>query len=306
MVICQYLTPLIKYHGSLSTTSTTANSTGTAHRCWLWIQPCNRGHKFGTGCASWCVYHFWRYHLFSSILIYLYRPCEHSTHFARCVSWLRWNQQTWKGPWLCLLLRAKIEGPWSNACVLLLPVRPSSICECSNLIYSPRRQEAEAKANNVPFTMKNFIYSQTSSNSVLRGHLNRYHRAEYLCLAAEHGWTVQLVSQNNILRQVIAKPVEVAPRVPFSVDTAIDYIVKFIVAGDQVRVDWPCYAFSLICLFQSLNVVENQQFRDLLTLFRPEFSDEDMPHCTKIRTAIIEAWALWFEELKVTLKVSVY
>lgn len=153
--------------------------------------------------------------------------------------------------------------------------------------------------------MRNYRYSQTSSNGVLRGHLDKFHHAEYLRLAAERGWTVQLVSQNTILRQVIAKPAEIAPRVPFSVDTAINYIVKFIVANDQVRVECLCYPFSLICLFQSLNVVENQQFRDLLTLFRPDFAEEDVPHRTKIRTAIIESWAIWFEGLKEILSVSI-
>jgi hypothetical protein len=51
-------------------------------------------------------------------------------------------------------------------------------------------------------------------------------------------------------------------------------------------------------------VVENRQFRDLLTLFRDDYNDDDMPHRTRIRQGIIDAWEEWFEGLRKDLKVS--
>jgi hypothetical protein len=56
--------------------------------------------------------------------------------------------------------------------------------------------------------------------------------------------------------------------------------------------------------YQSLNVVENAEFRNLLTFFREDYTDEDMPHRSKIRVAILDAWRNWFGQLKQELKVS--
>jgi hypothetical protein len=50
--------------------------------------------------------------------------------------------------------------------------------------------------------------------------------------------------------------------------------------------------------------VENAQFRNLLTLFREDYTDEDMPHRSKIRVAILDTWRNWFGQLKMELKVS--
>lgn len=46
------------------------------------------------------------------------------------------------------------------------------------------------------------------------------------------------------------------------------------------------------------------EFRSLLTLFRDDYTDEDMPHRSKIRVAILDTWRLWFGQLKQELKVS--
>lgn len=53
-----------------------------------------------------------------------------------------------------------------------------------------------------------------------------------------------------------------------------------------------------------MNVVENVEFRNLLTLFRDDYTDEDMPHRSKIRVAILDTWRSWFEQLKQELTVS--
>lgn len=54
---------------------------------------------------------------------------------------------------------------------------------------------------------------------------------------------------------------------------------------------------------QALNVVESREFRNLLALFRETFRPEDLPHHTKVRSAIIEMWQSWFSQLKDQLKV---
>ena len=44
----------------------------------------------------------------------------------------------------------------------------------------------------------------------------------------------------------------------------------------------------------------------MLTLFRDDYTDEDMPHRSKIRVAILDTWRLWFGQLKQELTVSIY
>jgi hypothetical protein len=43
-----------------------------------------------------------------------------------------------------------------------------------------------------------------------------------------------------------------------------------------------------------------------LTFFRDDYGNEDMPHRSKIRAAVIETWQAWFVELKNELKVCFY
>jgi hypothetical protein len=54
-----------------------------------------------------------------------------------------------------------------------------------------------------------------------------------------------------------------------------------------------------------LNVVENMEFRNLLTLFCDDYMDEDLPHQSKICVAILEKWRGWFSQFKQELMVSI-
>lgn len=93
-------------------------------------------------------------------------------------------------------------------------------------------------ANGGTWIQVKYEYSAGNSNSTLRGHLDRLHRDEYLQIAAEKGWTVQLASQKDVRRVVLGNTVEPVPtRTPFSVDAAIDHLVRFIVATDQASAD---------------------------------------------------------------------
>ena len=95
---------------------------------------------------------------------------------------------------------------------------------------------------------------------------------------------------------------QVRPRKPFSPETFLQVLISFVVVDDQVR----CAVFSillLLILFQSINVMECPEFRNLLLLLRPDLADKDIPHRTKLRESIIKAWKTWFESLKKDLSV---
>lgn len=150
---------------------------------------------------------------------------------------------------------------------------------------------------------RNYSYSWRTSTSGLRSHLERFHKEEYLRLSKERGWVIQLASVKS---QQAKSAGNLKPRVFFSSDAVTDYLVRFIAANDQVRLT-PLEAAPLtlvlpICL-QSIYVVENRQFRELLTLFREDYHEDDIPHRSRIRQAIMEAWQQSFKELKLNLAV---
>ncbi|KAK7030041.1 hypothetical protein R3P38DRAFT_2775478 [Favolaschia claudopus] len=62
-------------------------------------------------------------------------------------------------------------------------------------------------------------------------------------------------------------------RTPFTQDAFVDAIVEWIVSDDQ-----------------SINVVENEQLRNIFLMLRSELNDSDIPHRTKIRKRVIEIW----------------
>lgn len=49
--------------------------------------------------------------------------------------------------------------------------------------------------------------------------------------------------------------------------------------------------------------MESREFRDLLLFMRPEMNNDDLPHRTTVRTAIIETWQSKFTQLKIDLGV---
>ncbi|KAJ7665623.1 hypothetical protein B0H14DRAFT_2658494, partial [Mycena olivaceomarginata] len=76
-------------------------------------------------------------------------------------------------------------------------------------------------------------------------------------------------------------------RVPFSNAELLKRLVKVIVSNDL-----------------SINLVENRDFRDLLLFLRETLRDEDVPHRTKIREAIIDAWILYYLDLQSQLQAA--
>jgi hypothetical protein len=56
-------------------------------------------------------------------------------------------------------------------------------------------------------------------------------------------------------------------------------------------------------MFQSLNVIECREFRALLLLLRNDLKETMIPHRTKLRELIVEAWRRYFKVLKTDLEV---
>ena len=53
-------------------------------------------------------------------------------------------------------------------------------------------------------------------------------------------------------------------------------------------------------------MIECPKFRSLLLLLRPDLAEKNIPHRTRLRESIIEAWKTWFESLKIELSVCFF
>jgi hypothetical protein len=139
-----------------------------------------------------------------------------------------------------------------------------------------------------------------TSNSTLRGHLEKVHSEEYLRLCKEHGWKIQLP---NIMKGAVVDNTKVGlPRSPFSHKIFQKALVDFIVVNDQVR-SRLLLNFLLFSSLQAINVVECPEFRNLLLVLRENLEDKDIPRRTKIREAILKEWDPRFQHLKKDLAV---
>lgn len=125
-------------------------------------------------------------------------------------------------------------------------------------------------------------------------------------MAAAQGWPIQLAGVRAEQQRELALKVSQVSKVvktPFSSSTVLECLLKFIVATDQVLLTILTSSRLLITL-QAMNIVEDIHFRNLLGLFRHDFNQDDLPHRSKVRSAIMEAWQAWFLGLKKELKVN--
>jgi hypothetical protein len=153
-----------------------------------------------------------------------------------------------------------------------------------------------------------FDFSDQTGNSSLQSHLEGVHKNEYLQLCEANGWENLLPRMKKEAGSANGdkQPGDPStPRAPFSQGWLLKAMVNFIVADDQVRFMLHQYYTTNQIAFQSINVVECREFRDLLLLLRQDLGDKDIPHRTKIREAIITAWKSWFIGLKRELAVSI-
>ncbi|KAF8872185.1 hypothetical protein BD779DRAFT_1477678 [Infundibulicybe gibba] len=121
----------------------------------------------------------------------------------------------------------------------------------------------------------NFTFAFKTATGNMRNHLERLHSKEVIAISLEKGWPIQLSGYK------VAQALKNTGAVPFSYEAVLDRLIKFICVNDQ-----------------SIYVVENKQFRELLGIFRPDYTEDNVPHRTKVRSAIIDAWVGVFSQLK--------
>jgi hypothetical protein len=88
----------------------------------------------------------------------------------------------------------------------------------------------------------------------------------------------------------------------FSPEVFLEYLVRFIVADDQVSSNKLCIFLTLTYL-EAIRVVECPEFRRLCMVLRDSLVDADIPRRDKVREAVISRWKEHFEALKVRLSV---
>jgi hypothetical protein len=150
-------------------------------------------------------------------------------------------------------------------------------------------------------------YKVKTGYSSLRVHLEKVHKEEYLRLCKEKGWKNQLPTEVKARKAACLAASQslgqgVHPRQPYSQEALLKHLINFIVADDQVRALHGVFLHLLISS-QSINVIECPEFRGLLLLLRPDLEERDIPHRTRLRQSIIEAWNVWFRTLQRDLSV---
>ena len=91
-------------------------------------------------------------------------------------------------------------------------------------------------------------------------------------------------------------------RPAYSQEKFLAALVRFIVTDNQVSTPLEVNGTMLI-VFQSLDVIECPEFRDLLLLLRDDFKDTQILHCCKLRELILYQWSTYFKDLRKDLEV---
>lgn len=144
------------------------------------------------------------------------------------------------------------------------------------------------------------LYASGSSLTTRRRHLGKEHVQRYLEL-------IQTRQLPNKLPEFLRKQREEdhardIQRTPFSIKAFQDKLVSVIVSNDLVSCTLPIR--STLMYRQSINLIENHEFRDLLLLLRESLQDGDIPRRTKLQSLILDAWLKYYKSLKKELKVS--
>ena len=171
-----------------------------------------------------------------------------------------------------------------------------------------------------PNNKRRISYAPSTTTGTLRGHIEKFHLIKYIemALVPNRSWLIQVQSVKNamdvgysldelkdiamkggkIVKNLLPRPTNSTTpddaaskkqaNIPFSLPQLHKHLVDFIVADDQ-----------------SLNIIECKEFRRLLLFLREDLQDKDIPHRTKIKTDIIQAWKDYFIVLKQDLAVCI-
>ncbi|KAJ7045011.1 hypothetical protein C8F04DRAFT_1174003 [Mycena alexandri] len=128
-------------------------------------------------------------------------------------------------------------------------------------------------------------YSTGSSLTTRRKHLAKEHLTEYLELIAARKLPNKL--PEVLRKERDAQRARNMQRIPFSIAAFEEKLAQVVVSNDL-----------------SINLIENREFRDLLLLLRESLRDEEIPHRTKLRSLILDAWLKYYDSLKKELKMG--
>ena len=91
-------------------------------------------------------------------------------------------------------------------------------------------------------------------------------------------------------------------RPAYSQEKILAALIRFIITDNQVSTPLQVNGTMLI-VFQSLDVIECLEFRDLLLLLRDDFKDTQILHHRKLRELILYQWSAYFKDLRKDLEV---
>ncbi|KAF7327405.1 HAT family dimerization domain-containing protein [Mycena kentingensis (nom. inval.)] len=133
-------------------------------------------------------------------------------------------------------------------------------------------------------------YGKTTATGPLRDHLAREHLAPWVDFCDKFGYKITAGKEILPLVEKYRREkaghgehiVEGEERTfpPFNTDLLVDYIATFVCDNDQ-----------------SINVVENRAFRDILLFMRSELKDSDIPHRSMLRERILQLWRVHVDKL---------
>ena len=166
-------------------------------------------------------------------------------------------------------------------------------------LFSNSRPIYDADPGSWPQKVK-FEYSKKTSTTSLRPHIHNIHREKFLEARKKYKWKVLLPEEVSEARSKAASEasgLRSQPEVKFNLPSFHQALLKFIVADDQVS-ELSFLTFSTVmCNHQSLNIVECPEFRQLL-LLHGNLKDSDIPHRTRLRELLLQAWKEYFQELR--------
>ncbi|KAI6111673.1 hypothetical protein EDD16DRAFT_1521874 [Pisolithus croceorrhizus] len=164
------------------------------------------------------------------------------------------------------------------------------------------------------------IYSKSTAMTTLHLHIKRFHLCDYLDLALQEGrdWPIQLKVMKECtvkgyslqeLKSLVEKGIHLKSLPPHPVGSTSNPGSG--TAGADNRGSTPPFSFAmfhkLLVNFivtddQSLHVIECEEFWCLLLLLKNDLKDNNIPHCTKIKSDIIQGWKDYFAVLKTDLQ----
>ena len=129
------------------------------------------------------------------------------------------------------------------------------------------------------------------------------HSKEYDQVVRQYGWNHWLSTQTNTPTGDNTCSTHNPLPSHFSPEIFMEYLSHFIIADDQVSLKLSLSYHALTCL-KSIHIIKCPEFQDLCLILHETLSDDDIPHCDKMRESIISLWHDSFQVLKSELSVS--